>query len=197
MAKDAPRLSREDWILAGFRALTAGGVAALRVEPVARALGTTKGSFYWHFADPADWRTAMLTYWEHVAYLHVIADLAALPTGAARLQALTSRAVTGGRDPAHGGLAAEPALREWARFAPDVAETVARVDQGRIAFLADCLTDMQPHAPVAPHAPDAQLGARAIYATYIGLQSLQGSDAQDTATLIAVIAALGRGPAPS
>lgn len=190
MVKDTPRLSREDWILAGFRALTAGGVAALRVEPVARALDATKGSFYWHFADPADWHTAMLGYWEDAAYLRVIADLAALPNGAVRLHALTSRAVTGTRDPAHGGLAAEPALREWARFAPDVAQTVSRVDQGRIAFLVTCLTDMQ----LGP--TDAAVGARAIYAAYIGLQSLQGTDAQDTATLMAIVTALGRGERP-
>jgi AcrR family transcriptional regulator len=187
MGKTAQRLSREDWILAGFRAVTAGGAGALRVEPVARALGTTKGSFYWHFSDPADWRKAMLGYWEDTAYLQVIADLAALPPGLPRLQALTSRAVTGQRDPAHGGIAAEPALRDWARYAPDVAETVARVDKGRIAFLAECLADMRGEG-------DGMLAGRAVYAAYLGLQSLQGSEAEDHAALIAVITGFARNP---
>jgi AcrR family transcriptional regulator len=187
MTKVTQRLTREDWILAGFRALTAGGVAAWRVEPVSRALGTTKGSFYWHFADPADWRTAMLTYWEDVAYLRVIADLEMLPKGAARLAALTSRAVTGVRDPSHGGLAAEPALRDWARYAPDVAQTVARVDAGRMAFLAACLADMRGDGQ------DASVAGRAVYAAYLGLQSLQGSGPDDAAALMALITALGRG----
>ena len=44
MAKVTQRLTREDWILAGFRALSTSGTTALRVEPVARVLGTTKGS---------------------------------------------------------------------------------------------------------------------------------------------------------
>jgi AcrR family transcriptional regulator len=187
MGKTAQRLSREDWILAGFRAVTAGGAGALRVEPVARALGATKGSFYWHFTDPTDWRTAMLRYWEETAYLQVIADLAALPRGAARLQALTSRAVSGVRDPAHGGLSAEPALRDWARYAPDVAECVARVDKGRIAFLAECLADMRGDGG------DATVAGRAVYAAYLGLQSLQGSVPEDEAALLALINALGHG----
>jgi AcrR family transcriptional regulator len=185
MGKLTHRLSREDWILAGFRALTAGGVAALRVEPVARALNTTKGSFYWHFADPADWRSAMLQYWEDVAYLKVIAELATLPPGAARLSALIPQAVTGGRDPSHGGISAEPALREWARFAPDVAKTVARVDAGRIAFLAQCLADMRGDGA------DATRAGRTVYAAYLGLQSLQGTAAEDEAALMDLIAALG------
>ena len=45
------RLSREAWAAAGLRALTDGGVAAVAVEPLAASLGTTKGSFYWHFSD--------------------------------------------------------------------------------------------------------------------------------------------------
>jgi AcrR family transcriptional regulator len=183
------RLTREDWILAGFRALTFGGVVALKVEPVARALGTTKGSFYWHFADPADWRKAMLGYWEDKAYLQVIADLATVPNGAARLVALTTLALSGTRDPSHGGLAAEPALREWARYAPDVAETVARVDNGRIAFLAECLAEM----PAGEQ--DIGAAARAFYAAYLGLQSLQGTQAEDTKALMVLISAFGHSTA--
>ncbi len=59
------QLGREDWVLAGLQALANGGAAAFRVEAAARALGVTKGSFYWHFRDRAAWRDAVLAYWEH------------------------------------------------------------------------------------------------------------------------------------
>ena len=36
---------------AAFRALARGGVEAIAVEPIAAELGTTKGSFYWHFKN--------------------------------------------------------------------------------------------------------------------------------------------------
>ena len=45
------RTPRTSWIDEGLRALAAGGPEAVRIEPLARALGVTKGGFYWHFAD--------------------------------------------------------------------------------------------------------------------------------------------------
>ncbi|MFD6069602.1 TetR/AcrR family transcriptional regulator [Amycolatopsis lurida] len=45
------KLAREDWADAALEALCDGGVAAIAVEPLAAKLGTTKGSFYWHFAN--------------------------------------------------------------------------------------------------------------------------------------------------
>ncbi|MFN3661424.1 TetR family transcriptional regulator [Yoonia sp.] len=45
----------EDWLMAGFRALASHGPSALRAAALARDLGTTKGSFYWHFKDLPDY----------------------------------------------------------------------------------------------------------------------------------------------
>src|SRR4051794_41398282 len=44
-------LDRERWEAAALDAFEAGGLRAVAVEPLARALGVTKGSFYWHFKD--------------------------------------------------------------------------------------------------------------------------------------------------
>lgn len=184
MDKVTRRLAREDWILAGFRALAAGGAGALRVEPVSRELGTTKGSFYWHFHDPADWRTAMLSYWEEAAFRGIVSELQALPKGAARLRALARIAAAKGHDPTHGGTAAEPALRDWARYAPDVAEAVRRVDAGRIGFLAECFRDTRAGER------DANSSARLFYAAYLGLQTLQGDPDDDATALITLIGTL-------
>jgi AcrR family transcriptional regulator len=181
MGKVTQHLSREDWILAGFRALTAGGAGALRVEAVARHLGTTKGSFYWHFADPADWRESMLDYWEDVAFRQIIAALEPLAPGLPRLQTLVQIATTMNHDPSHGGAAAEPALREWARYAPDVAKVVRRVDAGRTAYVKDCLQD----AALDDH--EAIWQARLVYAALLGLQILPASPENDAQTLAKLI----------
>ena len=45
------RTPRSSWIDEGLRALAAGGPDAVRIESLARALGVTKGGFYWHFDD--------------------------------------------------------------------------------------------------------------------------------------------------
>jgi AcrR family transcriptional regulator len=177
MDTQTQRLRREDWILAGFRALSAGGVGALRVEAVARDLGATKGSFYWHFSNPADWRAAMLAYWEDAAFREVIAILDPLPEGLPRLRALIGIATTLEYDPAHGGARAEPALREWARFAPEVAVIVERVDTGRLAFVAACF------AAAGLEAAAASQHARLFYAALLGLGALHGDRAQDAQSL--------------
>ncbi|MFI0259338.1 TetR/AcrR family transcriptional regulator [Streptomyces sp. NPDC017056] len=44
-------MTAEDWADAALAALGEGGLAAVAVEPIATRLGTTKGSFYWHFAN--------------------------------------------------------------------------------------------------------------------------------------------------
>src|SRR5260370_39326153 len=51
------RTPRRRWIDEGLRALAAGGQDAVRIEPLAKALGVTRGGFYWHFED----REALLT----------------------------------------------------------------------------------------------------------------------------------------
>ena len=47
------RTPRERWVEEGLRVLAAGGVDAVRVEALAKALGVTKGGFYGYFKDRA------------------------------------------------------------------------------------------------------------------------------------------------
>jgi AcrR family transcriptional regulator len=64
--------SAEDWVQAATRALAAQGIDAVRVERLAADLGVTKGSFYWHFADLAALRAAVLATWEARATTEII-----------------------------------------------------------------------------------------------------------------------------
>jgi AcrR family transcriptional regulator len=57
------RLSVDDWIQAGFAILADSGPNALRVNRLCERLGVTKGSFYWHFADMAGYRAALVEAW--------------------------------------------------------------------------------------------------------------------------------------
>jgi AcrR family transcriptional regulator len=58
------RLSAADWELATLDLIAEQGVAAVAVEPLARRLGVTKGSFYWHFATRDALLQAALARWE-------------------------------------------------------------------------------------------------------------------------------------
>jgi AcrR family transcriptional regulator len=58
------RLSAADWEQAALDLIAEQGLAALAVEPLARRLNVTKGSFYWHFASREALLQAALARWE-------------------------------------------------------------------------------------------------------------------------------------
>ena len=164
-----PRLTSDDWIFAGFRALVDTGPQALKAEPLARSLGTTKGSFYWHFKDVPDFHAQMLTVWENHAYHAVTQALATIRDPATRLQKLGSLAVGDDQtqSKAWGGPGAEPAIRAWAQANPMVAVATRKIDALRIGYISDILTELDLPDPDLP---------RIIYAAYIGLGTLSAGD---------------------
>ena len=72
------RLSAEDWAQAALDLIAEQGVAAVAVEPLARRLGVTKGSFYWHFPSRDALLSAALERWEAVEQETVFGQLEAV-----------------------------------------------------------------------------------------------------------------------
>src|SRR5215213_4978003 len=60
----ADRLGPDDWTRAALAAIADKGTANVSVERLARELGATKGSFYWHFKDRPALIEAALQQWE-------------------------------------------------------------------------------------------------------------------------------------
>lgn len=58
------RLSAEDWEQATLDVIGSQGLSAVAVESLARDLGVTKGSFYWHFENRDALIIAALDRWE-------------------------------------------------------------------------------------------------------------------------------------
>lgn len=161
------RLTRSDWVLAGFRALLAAGPDAIRVEALARDLRATKGSFYWHFKDLADLRLSMLAAWEALASTQITEALRHSPLSPRdRVLSLADRVAT---LPAaeEGGLALEPAIRDWGRVDPMARAVLERVDSRRIADLSDFLGEAG-----LPYLQAATAAVR-FYAAVIGLENLR------------------------
>src|SRR3954471_15068592 len=59
------RTPQSTWIEAGLQALAAGGPDAVRVDLLAKALGVTRGGFYWHFSSRQAFLDVLLDAWEH------------------------------------------------------------------------------------------------------------------------------------
>lgn len=67
MAKSkSSRLGREDWLRGALEILASFGIEGVKVVTLARKLGVTSGSFYWHFKNRRELYDAMLEYWERV-----------------------------------------------------------------------------------------------------------------------------------
>src|SRR6266498_2310133 len=73
----ADQLSARDWVDQGLKTLAKSGFTALKAEPLAKAMGVSRGSFYWHFVDIGGFHAAILARWREVATEQIIAGIEA------------------------------------------------------------------------------------------------------------------------
>jgi AcrR family transcriptional regulator len=132
----ALRTPRDKWVEEGLRALAEGGVDAVRVEALAKALGVTKGGFYGYFADRDALLTEMLDTWERESIDDVL-DRIAREGGDVLDQVRLAGQLTFSSDRL---LPIDLAIRDWARRDHNVAERLRRVDNRRMQLLRDAIS---------------------------------------------------------
>lgn len=180
----AQRLNKEDWLRTGFLALTDAGPAALKAEPLARRLGTTKGSFYWHFADVPTFQAALMADWEARAYQAIVEEVPQGHTAAQRLRHL-AQVASKGPPPEYGGAGLEPAIRAWGRANVTVADAVARIDGKRMQYVQNLFDEIGLSNPEL---------TRLVYGALLGMEELSSHDGVDNGgamgTLVDLILAL-------
>jgi AcrR family transcriptional regulator len=124
----ADALSAKDWLDLGLKTLARDGFTALKAEPLAKAMGVSRGSFYWHFADIGAYRAAILKHWRDVAAEQVIANLEASSKDDNPLLLLLRRSFSG-------RLALENAVRSWATLDPLARAAVQATDRRRLNYV--------------------------------------------------------------
>ena len=123
------RTPPDRWIEEGLRALAAGGPDAVRIEPLAQALGVSKGGFYWQFDDRRALLESMLDSWERAVVDDVIERVEG--EGGDAREKLGRLFAIAGREP----LRTELAIRDWARRDETVAARLRRVDNRRMDYM--------------------------------------------------------------
>ena len=127
------RTPRGSWIEEGLLALAGGGPDTVRIEPLARELGVTKGGFYWHFDDRRALLEEMLDAWEREGVDEVIERVDAGGGDAReRLRRLFDAASS---EEGRRILRIDLAVRDWARREPAVLRRLRRVDKRRIDYM--------------------------------------------------------------
>jgi AcrR family transcriptional regulator len=128
----ADQLSAADWLDLGLRTLAKSGFTALKAEPLAKAMGVSRGSFYWHFADIGVYHAAILKHWRDVAAEQVIANLEVVSKDRDALALLLRQAFSSTP-------ALENAVRTWATVDPAARAAVQAIDQRRLDYIETML----------------------------------------------------------
>ncbi|MEJ7776692.1 MAG: TetR/AcrR family transcriptional regulator [Sphingomicrobium sp.] len=157
------RLTKQDWISQGLRTLATEGAGALKVGAMAAVLRVSRGSFYWHFTDFADYRSQLLQSWRDRTVNQVIREFDEDAGAPDRMRRLVRRAFFGKR-----GL--DRAIRIWAADEPSVTAMVASVDARRVAYMVELLVT----GGVAP--AEAEPRAAFIYWAYLGQPIVMNPD---------------------
>lgn len=170
------QLSPDDWLDAAAGLIVEGGFDAVRILPLARRLGVSRGSFYWHFRDHQDLVSSFLQRWQQ----RRMAELELLTPAGDDQRAETHRILRlllgeSGRSVRR--MRVELAVRDLARRDDEAARVVAAVDEARIRHNEDLLlrTADDPEA-----ARDLSL---LLYVATIGAQLVMAGPAGDEATL--------------
>lgn len=124
------RLLRDAWVDGALTLLAREGSHAVEVQPLARLLKVTKGSFYWHFSGRPALLEAALRRWEAVETSGVIDSVEAQGgTASERLRRLFGIALD------RRAIDLEVALRQWAKHDPRARRAVQRVDERRLGYV--------------------------------------------------------------
>jgi AcrR family transcriptional regulator len=124
----ADQLSAKDWLDQGLKTLAESGFTALKAEPLAKAMGVSRGSFYWHFADVGAYHAAILEHWRDVAAEQIIANVEASSKDDSPLLLLLRRSFSSKP-------ALENAVRTWATLDPVARTAVQAMDRRRLSYV--------------------------------------------------------------
>ncbi len=151
----ADQLSAQDWLHQGLKVLAKSGFTALKAEPLAKAMGVSRGSFYWHFADIGVYHAAILKHWRDVAAEQVIANLEMVSKDRDALALLLRQAFSSTP-------ALENAVRTWATVDPAARAAVQAIDQRRLGYIETLLRQSGLSADLA------RARAQILYWTFLG-----------------------------
>jgi AcrR family transcriptional regulator len=154
-ARMTERLSARHWIDFALKTLLHEGPDALKADVLARKLGVSRGSFYWHFKDIDVFHASVIAHWKQAATESIIMDVERHHSPEERLQALLRQSF--------GHIAPlEIRMHTWAETNAHAARAVADIDRRRREYIEHLLRE----AAVAP--ATASTRSQLVYWAYLG-----------------------------
>lgn len=154
-------LSADDWEREALELIAEQGVQSVAVEPLARRMGITKGSFYWHFSSREALLEQALNRWEEHDSRNLNKALGEIDHPRDRLESFFRRV---GKEKLTHEVYSELCA---AAGHPQVAPVLERVAQRRMAHLCAAFEELGMDAAIARNQ------ARLTYSVYLGFLQLQ------------------------
>lgn len=161
------RGSADLWLDAAYVLLIEAGVEAVKVMPLAKRLGLSRTSFYWHFPDREALLAALIERWQTRNTGNLVARTEAY---AATITEAVLNLFDCWITPELFDARLEFVMRNWALTDPALAQIFDAADAARIAALRAMFARFG-------FAPDqADIRARTIYLTQVGYISMRATE---------------------
>ncbi|NDV21863.1 TetR/AcrR family transcriptional regulator [Desulfovibrio sp. JC022] len=160
--KESKRESRhcaEDLLDAGLKLLETESVQQLTIDSLCRKLKVTKGSFYHHFKNRADFLERMLEYWVEG---WTLASIEAADKGADAIERFNLIVENSHKLPS----GTETSIRAWALCDPFAQKYIERVDSMRIEYLRSIFEE------VSGDPERAVLLSKISYSMFLGVRMM-------------------------
>ena len=163
------RLSADDWVAAALDVLVSDGISAVKVLPLAKRLGVTRGSFYWHFENHEALLSRLLEVWEETNSGSIIRAATLEGSIVDRYVALMRCWLGIERfDPR-----LEVAVRNWGRSNPELWQKLRATDERRVDACVQMLAAEVSDPVMRLHR------ARTIYFLQMGWYELEVDEPMD------------------
>jgi AcrR family transcriptional regulator len=150
------KLGRQDWLAIGIKILIDQGIESVRVDPLAKLLKVTRGSFYWHFKNRDELLEGILLEWETRNTQSVIDRLEGLDSDP-NTKLLSLIAIAAADDNR-----LEKAVRVWSFSDTRAAAAIAQADRQRLDYLERLFSQL------GFSAIDAKVRAQVVYSIRLG-----------------------------
>ncbi|ESP91428.1 TetR/AcrR family transcriptional regulator [Pseudoalteromonas luteoviolacea] len=151
--------TKKDWLEFALKVLMKNGPEQLKIQPLCDKKGVSKGSFYHHFASRSDFIEQLMEYWYQSMTVNFIQQANQAATPIERLEKLDKVIASHNTE-------AELHIRAWALKTPSIKAHLEKIDQQRIAYLAECYLGLGlEEQAAADHAMMA-------YANFLGMQQI-------------------------
>jgi AcrR family transcriptional regulator len=129
-------LNRSEWLTRALDILAEKG-GVLTIDEMVRRIGVSRGSFYWHFKDRADFIHQLVKHWSQPFTLSVAEDVRLMEGNAEqKLMALMDN-IERNRLTRF-----DIAIRAWASREPEAVRIVKEVDKFRLNFVASLFKEI-------------------------------------------------------